>query len=124
LKKITILDILITCFFIIAISSIIYFQFIKNNNKSKILFVQTENERFYYDLNQKKTTSVKGLLGYTTILIENGRFRFIDSPCHSKLCIHAGWVNIHDFPIICLPNKVSAFIKDNNDNNEIDGMTR
>jgi hypothetical protein len=124
LKKITFLDIFLTVFFILVILSVIYFQFISNANKFKILFVQTENEKYYYELNQKKIIKVNGILGITTILIENGKFRFIDSPCNSKICIHAGWVKIHDFPVICLPNKVSAYIKENNEKNEIDGMTR
>jgi len=125
LKKITVLDIILTLLFFCLIIFSISFFLLSNKNISKKLIVQTEKEIFYFYLDQKKEVKIKGESGFTTIKIDNGKFSFVDSPCKNKLCIHIGEVSISNFPIICLPNKVSGYIEDEKDTKDsFDGISR
>jgi len=61
-------------------------------------------------LDHDRLLPVKGPLGTTVLEIHNGKVRFVDSPCHGKQCIHAGWLqNGGDFAA-CLPNGVSVTV--------------
>jgi hypothetical protein len=122
LKKVTFLDIAVCIFFIIITIIIIIFQFSKNN--SRIVLIQTPYEKYYYSLDKNQTLNIKGTLGITTIKIENGKIQFISSPCKNKICIHIGLVGIPNYPIICLPNEVSAYILDQKNEEIIDGMAQ
>jgi len=50
---------------------------------------------------------VPGPLGISYLQVRNGRIRFIDSPCPTKLCVHAGWLSQGGETATCLPNHVS-----------------
>ncbi len=58
-------------------------------------------------LQHSQRLQVQGRLGVSLIEIEAGRIRFHTSPCHGKLCIHAGWLNHGGQLVACLPNQVS-----------------
>ena len=49
---------------------------------------------------------VEGALGTSEILIEEGRVRFVDSPCNARYCVHAGWLSRTGQVAACLPNGV------------------
>lgn len=123
-KKITLLDIIITALLFLFITAFIIFNFITNDEQNKILIIESPDGKFYYNLNQKKIVSIKGNLGITNIEIDNGRFRFERSPCINKLCINVGWININNYPIICLPNKVTAYIRNLKNDDNFDGISR
>jgi hypothetical protein len=124
MKKITLIDVLICMIFIVSIIIISFFVFFVNSKKSSILIIQTKNDKYYYSINQNKTLKINGELGVTTIEIKNDRFHFIDSPCKNKICIHFGWSDSPNVPIICLPNKVSAYIINNDKDNKYDGISQ
>jgi hypothetical protein len=123
MKKLTILDIFICIISVIFLIFVLITQVLSIKNASTLL-VQTPENKFYFSMNQKKTISVKGELGSSIIEIDNGRFRFKDSPCKNKICIQSGWVSTSNFPIICLPNKVSAYIISQTEKDEFDGVTQ
>lgn len=123
-KRTTVADILITSFFFISIIVVIIFQFAFSNTTGSILMVQTNTEKYYFDLDQKTEKIIKGELGDTVIQIDNGRFRFESSACPNKDCIRMGWVNRNNFPVICLPNKVTAYIASGKKDIEYDGLCR
>jgi hypothetical protein len=50
--------------------------------------------------------AVEGLIGTSHLLIEDGRVRFVDSPCHGRYCVHAGWLSRSGQVAACLPNGV------------------
>ncbi|OQW94151.1 MAG: hypothetical protein BWK79_07400 [Beggiatoa sp. IS2] len=50
---------------------------------------------------------IQGHLGESTLEIDNGRIRFLNSPCQNKLCIHSGWLQKAGDFSVCLPNQVS-----------------
>ena len=58
-------------------------------------------------LGKNNTISVDGVLGKSTLLIENGKVRFTESPCSAKVCINKGWHNHSGDFNACLPNEVS-----------------
>jgi hypothetical protein len=119
----TFFDILICAIFIIFVAFIFINQVVLTN-KSATLLVQSSRDKFYYSLDQRKTISIKGEIGYTIIEIDKGKFHFKDSPCKNKICVHAGIISLPNYPVICLPNKVSAYMTSKPENAEFDGVTQ
>jgi len=58
-------------------------------------------------LHKNRQISIDGALGKSTLQIENGKIRFIDSPCTTKMCIQKGWHNHSGDFNACLPNGIS-----------------
>ncbi len=124
MKKCTVFDLIITIFLIMIIFLLIYYNFINKNNLKSELLIKTSDAEYFYNLDQKKVIEIKGSLGITIIEIENGRFRFVESPCSHKDCVRMGWVSFPNFPVICLPNQVSGFIVEKKENILYDGITQ
>ena len=53
---------------------------------------------------------VPGPLGESHIRVQDGKARFINSPCPNKLCVHTGWISQGGENATCLPNQVSLQI--------------
>jgi len=64
-------------------------------------------------LNDDRRIDVNGARGTSVIEVHGGAVRFVDSPCNSKQCIHAGWLRLSGDFAACLPNKVSVLITGN-----------
>jgi len=62
------------------------------------------------DLYQNRIITVKGKIGVSELQVENGKIRFISSPCDTKLCVHRGWIQHTGEIIACVPNTVSVRI--------------
>ncbi len=125
MKKLTLFDILISVSLIVLIAGFASLDFIHNNGAAKKLLVETPHGSYYYDMNQEKTFDVTGQNGITRIQISGSKFRFVDSDCPNKDCVKMGWVGIGNYPIVCLPNKVSAYIVNyGDDTNEADEVLR
>jgi hypothetical protein len=74
-----------------------------------------KGETLVLSLDRAQTVEVGGSLGTTTIVIEDGSVRFVDSPCPHKLCIKKGRISrVGDF-VACLPNGVVAQITGKSD---------
>ena len=54
----------------------------------------------------RKTYTVHGMFGPSTIEVEIGRVRMLASTCRDKICVGTGWVDAPGKDIICLPNRV------------------
>lgn len=63
-----------------------------------------------FDLYQNQDIEVPGKLGISVLRIEDGKIRFIASPCTTKQCIHQGWLHDGGEFAACLPNQVSVQI--------------
>jgi hypothetical protein len=72
------------------------------------------------DLDRARNVEVEGPLGTTTMSIEDGTVRFVDSPCPHKLCVKRGRVSRVGDLIACVPNGVVARISGESD---YDGIT-
>lgn len=60
-----------------------------------------------YSLNQDRTLEISGPLGVSRVVIEQGRVRFLSSPCRNQYCVHQGWLQRAGQVAVCLPNRVS-----------------
>jgi len=60
---------------------------------------------------EDRTFPVEGLIGDSILQVENGRIRFIESPCPGRYCIHMGWINRTGEVAACLPNGVVVEIR-------------
>ena len=58
--------------------------------------------------------------GENTIRVERGRIAVIHASCPDKICVNRGFIDNPLFPIVCLPNKLSVVITD--ENNDIDAV--
>ena len=124
MKKITLFDILLTIILFSGIILIIFYNFFYKINSGSELFIESPDARYYYKLEGKKIIEIEGVIGKTLIEIDDRKFRFIESPCPHKDCIKMGWVSYPNYPVICLPNKVSAYIVSKKINNLYDGVTQ
>jgi hypothetical protein len=88
------------------------------------LYIETDKAKYFYSMDQEKTIYVNGFRGITKIMIAKGKFAFIESDCPNKDCIKAGWVSMPNMPVICLPNRVSAYIVIDEKENKFDGIAR
>ena len=63
-----------------------------------------------YNSRKNQTLNIHGSEGVTVIEIKDKQIRFVSSPCPGKTCIACGAVHRPNMPIVCLPNRVSAYI--------------
>jgi len=68
-----------------------------------------------YSVTNNHSINVTGELGQSVIEIRDGKVRFSDSPCNSKVCILSGWHQHSGDHIVCLPNKVGITLLSQND---------
>ena len=99
-------DIVFVLIFLIVIFLSFFNLFSKKNEKAAELFVQTPSEKFIYSLSKDGIYKFKGLLGESSIQVESGKAKFIDSPCENKNCIQSGEISTHGQWAACLPNGI------------------
>jgi len=58
-------------------------------------------------LRTNRMLHITGPLGESIIEINNGRTRFVSSPCTRQVCIHSGWLSNTGGFSACLPNRIS-----------------
>ncbi|MGB1560954.1 MAG: NusG domain II-containing protein [Sinimarinibacterium flocculans] len=61
-----------------------------------------------YALADSRDVAVEGRLGTSVLRIEDGRVRFLRSPCRNQVCVHSGWLHRGGDAAACLPNRVSV----------------
>lgn len=60
-----------------------------------------------FDLDQTRELHIRGPIGESIIVINQGKVRFKQSPCHNQYCVHQGWLSRAGQVAICLPNQIS-----------------
>jgi len=87
------------------------------------IVIQVDGEdKFFYPLYQDgrdEIIDIQGVNGITTVHLQDGRVRVVDSACPDKICVNTGWTNNPAKPIACLPNKVIVKITGTTEN-EVD----
>lgn len=58
-------------------------------------------------LDRDRDIVVEGRLGPSLLRVQDGRVRFVSSPCRNKVCVHSGWLSHGGDAAACLPNRVS-----------------
>ncbi|NLY07605.1 MAG: hypothetical protein GXZ16_05245 [Spirochaetales bacterium] len=76
-----------------------------HGGKNDMVHISTPSENLVYPLNEDRTVTVDGTIGKSVLSIQDGKIRFISSPCNNQTCLHGAVSNASDF-IACLPNGV------------------
>ncbi|MDO5772918.1 MAG: NusG domain II-containing protein [Spirochaetales bacterium] len=116
-------DIVFVLIFLIVIFLSFFNLFSKKNEKAAELFVQTPSEKFVYSLSKDGIYKFKGLLGESSIKVESGKAKFIDSPCENKNCIQSGEINTHGQWAACLPNGIFITIEGKSKESSFDAVS-
>jgi len=57
-------------------------------------------------LDQDGVFEIEGRIGLSTVMVDGGRVRFLDSPCPGRYCVHSGWLHRSGEVAACLPNGI------------------
>lgn len=82
-------------------------QFWRFEHASKLKIRQGNQIIGTYDLNQTREIRIKGKLGESLIMINQGKVRFKQAPCNNQYCVHQGWLSHAGQVAICIPNQIS-----------------
>lgn len=121
--RLKLFDIVFILIFLIVIFLSFFSLFRKKNEKAAELFVQTPKEKFVYSLAKDGIYKFKGLLEESSIQVENGRAKFIDSPCENKNCIQSGEISTNGQWAACLPNGIFIKIEGKSKQNSFDAVS-
>jgi hypothetical protein len=83
--------------------------------KTAVLVVSSPAGEWRYTLDKNVTESIPGALGDSVISIENGRARFVDSPCENKQCVLHPPLSEAGHWSACLPNQIMLRVEGNSD---------
>ncbi len=75
-------------------------------------------------LDKNVTETVRGPLGETVIVIENGYAEIEESACPHKYCVRMGRISHMGEVIICVPNRVMVTIRGGSEEDSFDGVTQ
>ena len=102
-----------------ATVTVISFLRIRNNSQAKpVLIITAEEATYIYPLDKDGTYTIAGLIGTSTIQVQDGQAFFVDSPCPNKTCVQAGHISHNGEWNACLPNDI--FIRIQQDESDID----
>lgn len=86
----------------------LYLQFWQAPEAARWVEVRSGREDMArYSLWETREIRVSGRRGDSVLRIENGRIRFLDSPCRNRVCVHSGWHSHSGESAACVPNGVS-----------------
>ena len=83
--------------------------------QASVLVITAPSGEYRYALDKNVSAAIGGALGDSVIAIENGRARFIDSPCDNKLCVLHAPLSDSGHWSACLPNQIMLRIEGNSD---------
>ena len=63
------------------------------------------------------------LFGESSIQVESGKAKFLDSPCENKNCIQSGEISVNGQWAACLPNGIFINIEGKNKENTFDAVS-
>lgn len=110
MKYIKVFDIL----FIILVALAIFFAFwnvFSHRLENPVLVVNSPDGEYVYPLEKNMNFEVQGVLGITTIAIENRAAFVVDSPCRNKNCVSSAKMQSGGDWTACLPNKIFLHIE-------------
>lgn len=73
---------------------------------TELVVTQAGSAPRHYPLSAARTIEVEGAAGVTTIRIEPGRARCVDSPGSQGVCERAGWLERPGDMAVSLPNRL------------------
>lgn len=115
--------ILIVVLVILSVASIAGIRNFLNGGKHVVVEVDGRHV-MELSVDSNVTETVKGPLGETVIVVENGTARITDSPCPHKYCIRMGSISRRSEIIVCVPNRVFLTIRGGGEEESFDGVTQ
>lgn len=86
-------------------------RYVEITHRKEVYKIDIDSLTATYEFELKKDDHEE-LLGDFHILIDKNKGISVhDVTCPNKTCVSQGWVNIPNFPIICIPNDVKVVIK-------------
>ena len=98
-------DFLILILFIgVTVASFLFLR--THESQEANLIIKSSEKEFVYPLSKNREIEVKGLIGNSVIVIEDGKAYFKSSPCKNQVCIQMGAVHDENDWAACLPNDI------------------
>ena len=91
----------------LALVVVLFATLWQGGQAAKLRIRQGDHVYATLSLAQQRTLEIRGPLGISRIVIDNGRVRFERSPCTNQYCVHQGWLRHAGEVAICLPNQIS-----------------
>lgn len=107
---------------LVLIISLIFigFNFLKSKkNPEKIVIYLDDKVYKEYPIDSNEDISIKTNSGFNKVKIHDKGVEIIDASCPDKVCVKTGFVNNSSKNIVCIPNKISIKII-NNEKNDVD----
>lgn len=87
---------------------LLYTEFWFNHGHAEYLRVQRNSQDAQIlPLYPDRQLQLEGPLGESVIELQDGRARFLKSPCHGQYCVRNGWLTTAGELAACLPNRIS-----------------
>jgi hypothetical protein len=117
IPKLTLADAVIICLALVGIGALYLHYWGGSAPENATLHAQVLSQGATVSLNlhQAQIITITGPLGDSLLQVEEGRVRFIASPCPGKQCIRSGWQQQRGDFAACLPNRVSVHLHTQSD---------
>jgi len=98
----------ILIFIVVSALPFLYTRMWAGNTDAGYLQIQAGNNAPITEaLSPDRTLHIHGPLGDSVIEVNNGRARFVSSPCRGQICVQTGWLQTSGDLAACLPNRIS-----------------
>ncbi len=102
----TVADRIVIVFAVVVLISLYLLLWTTGPHPTHAKLTDHDHHTISHNLDADRFIDVAGRLGTSKLEINRQRIRFVDSPCKSKVCIHAGWLEHSGQVLACLPNGV------------------
>jgi len=113
-KILTSADIIVICAALVLLPWL-YSHFWGDGSQGETARIQVADQTpMIIPLQHSQRYTFDGPLGSSIIEVQDGRIRFVESPCRNQLCVHSGWLQNDAEFAACLPNLISITIAGRN----------
>ncbi len=110
-------DVILIVLIVIAVLSVVLFNYFSSENLTAVVRV---NGEVIEEINlEKQKEPLEIVTENVTILCEKGEIWFEESDCKDKLCVNCGKLSKKGSTAICLPNKTVITVEDSS----VDALT-
>jgi len=107
----------ILCLVLVTLS---FLYIARKKSGRDVLLVFAGDEKYIYPLTRDGVYEIPGKIGVSVICVEDGKARFLDSPCPNKTCVATHPVSKNGEWAACLPNDV--FIRVESSSDDLDAV--
>ena len=119
------LDFLVLMIFLGVVAGSVFFVASgRDDTGTPFLVVNAPEGEFVYPMNRNRVVRMKGVLGESVLVIEDGKAFFRESPCPNKICVQTRPVEHDNDWAACLPNQVIIHVETTNKKDCLDAATR